>query len=93
MVDRQKRLVVCDDEPVTLSATEFDLLDYLMRHSQRVVTARELIREVQGYDVAEVDARPIVRVHIPSLRQKLRDDSEQPRYIANVRGKGYRFVG
>lgn len=93
MIDRQKRLAVRGDQPIALTATEFDLLDYLAQHADRVVTAREIVKEIQGYDLAEADARPIVRVHIQRLRQKLEDDPAAPRYILNVRGKGYRFVG
>ncbi len=92
-IDRQKRLVVRGDKPLMLTATEFDLLDYLTRNVDRVVTARELIKAVQGYDLVEVDARPIVRVHIQRLRQKIEDDPQHPRHILNVRGKGYRFAG
>ncbi len=93
IVDRQKRIVVRGDESIGLTATEFDLLDYLSSHSTRVVTARELVRAARGYDLAEPDARPIVRVHIQRLRQKLELDPEHPRYILNIRGKGYRFAG
>lgn len=92
-IDRQKRWVVTGNQPVNLSATEFDVLDYLARNSGRIVAARELLKAVQGYDANEMEASPIVRVHIQRLRQKLQDDPERPRFIANVRGKGYRFVG
>lgn len=92
-IDRQKRLAVLDREPLALTATEFDLLDHLVRHCDRVVTASELVKTIQGYDLVEADARPIVRVHIQRLRQKLGDDPEHPRYILNVRGRGYRFAG
>jgi DNA-binding response OmpR family regulator len=93
VIDRQKRIVVRGDEPIELTATEFDILDYLARAADRVVTASELVKETQGYDVAEPNARPMIRVHIQRLRQKLGDDPDHPRYILNVRGKGYRFVG
>jgi DNA-binding response OmpR family regulator len=93
MIDRQKRLAVRGNQPIMLTATEFDLLDYLVQHADRVVTAREVVKEIQGYDLTEVDARPLVRVHIQRLRQKLEDDPDHPRYIQNVRGRGYRFVG
>ena len=93
VIDRQKCLVMRGNEPLELTATEFDLLNYLAQHSDRVVPARELVQAIQGYDLAEVDARPIVRVHIQRLRQKLGDDPEYPRYVLSVRGKGYRFVG
>jgi DNA-binding response OmpR family regulator len=93
MIDRGKRLVVRGDQAIGLSATEFDLLDYLVQHSDRLVTAREIVKEIQGYDLVEEDARPLVRVHIQRLRQKLEDDPENPNYVLNVRGRGYRFVG
>jgi two-component system KDP operon response regulator KdpE len=93
MIDRAKRLVVRGDQPIALSATEFDLLDYLARHADRLVTASEIVKEIQGYDLTEEDARPLVRVHIQRLRQKLEDDPDNPHFILNVRGRGYRFVG
>lgn len=92
-IDRQKRLVVRGDDPIELTATEFDILDYLARAADRIVTASELVKVTQGCDVMEQDARPMVRVHIQRLRQKLGDDPDHPRYILNVRGKGYRFIG
>lgn len=93
VIDRHKRLVVRGDEPIELTPMEFDILDHLARAGGRIVTASELIKATQGYDVMEPDARPMIRVHIQRLRQKLGDDPACPRYIMNVRGKGYRFVG
>jgi len=93
IVDRRKRLVVEDGEPIQLSPTEFDMLDYLVSNSERVVSASELIRAVQGYDMDEMDARPIVRVNIRRLRQKIEEDTSNPRHIVTVRSKGYRFAG
>jgi DNA-binding response OmpR family regulator len=92
-MDRHMRTVRKNDEELGLTATEFDLLDYLMTHEDRVVMASELAKEILGYELDEPDARPIVRVHIQRLRQKLDDDPVQPRYILNVRAKGYRFIG
>jgi two-component system KDP operon response regulator KdpE len=93
VIDRHKRLVVHAGEPVELTAVEFDILDYLAHHADRVITASELLRATQGYELMEADARPLVRVHIQRLRQKLEDDPLNPQFIVNVRGKGYRFVG
>lgn len=91
-IDRRKRLVARGVNPVELTATEFDLLDYLARHNNRVVTTSELTKATQGYNLSEQDARPLVRVHIRRLRQKLEDDPDHPKIILNVRGKGYRFA-
>lgn len=93
IIDRGKRLVVRGDQAVALSATEFDILDYLVQHADRLVTASEIVKKIQGYDLVEKDARPLVRVHIQRLRQKLEDDLEHPHFILNVRGRGYRFIG
>ena len=92
-IDRQKRLVVRGGESIELTATEFDLLDYMARHADRIVTASELVKATQGYEISDIDARPMVRVHIRRLRQKLERDPDNPRTIVNVRGKGYRFAG
>jgi DNA-binding response OmpR family regulator len=51
-----------------------------------------LISAVQGYDMDEKDARPIVRVNIRRLREKIEDDTANPRYIVTVRSMGYRFA-
>ena len=93
IVDRRKRLVVQEGEPVQLSPTEFDMLDYLATNDDRVVSASELIRAVQGYDMDEMDARPIVRVNIRRLRQKIERDTNNPSHILTVRSRGYRFAG
>lgn len=93
IVDRRKRLVVQEGEPIQLSPTEFDMLDYLVSNGDRVVSASELIRAVQGYNMDESDARPIVRVNIRRLRQKIEDDTANPRHIVTVRSCGYRFAG
>jgi len=93
VIDRYKRLVIRGVDLLDLTSTEFDILDYLARHADRVVTASELVKATQGYDLIEADARPIIRVHIQRLRQKLEDDPDNPRFITTVRSKGYRFVG
>jgi DNA-binding response OmpR family regulator len=93
IIDRKKRIVVHHGRPVTLTSTEFDILDYLASHAERVVMSSELIQAVQGYNVDEVDARPIVRVNVRRLRQKVEEDPNHPEHILTVRTHGYRFVG
>ena len=93
IVDRRKRTVVQEGEQIQLSPTEFDMLDYLATNDDRVVSASELIRAVQGYEMDEMDARPIVRVNIRRLRQKIERDTNNPSHILTVRSRGYRFAG
>jgi DNA-binding response OmpR family regulator len=92
-IDPYRRLVRHGERAIRLSNTEFDLLLYLAQNADRVVSARELLRAIQGYDVSEAEARSIIRVHIQRLRRKLEEDQQQPQYVLTVRGKGYRFNG
>jgi len=73
-----------------LSATEFRLLVELARHPDRVLTREKLLERVWGYDYLG-DSR-LVDMAINRLRTKLGDDPKTPRYIATVRGAGYRFI-
>lgn len=88
-VDTLRRLVVVRGQPVDLTPTEFDILVYLMRHCDRVVSCRELVAHVRRYDLDERDARILLRSHIHRLRHKLERDPARPRIIRTVRGSGY----
>lgn len=82
-LDPVTRRVTCAGEPVTLTATEFDLLEHLMRHPGRVYTRDHLLSEVWGY--AAVVGTRTVDVHVAQVRGKLGDHSP----IRTVRGVGY----
>jgi DNA-binding response OmpR family regulator len=92
-IDRVKRLVTLDNHVLQLTPIEFTFLDLLVSHAGSVVSTAELLKTAQGYEIFEADARPIVRVHIQHLRQKLQDNADTPAFILNVRGLGYRYVG
>ena len=75
---------------VPIQVRTFDVLYYLVRNSDRVVSKRELIAEVwQGASVTK-DSLPHA---IMAVRDALGDDATHPLYVATVRGRGYRFVG
>jgi DNA-binding response OmpR family regulator len=88
-VDIHKQLVVVRGQPVDLTPTEFAILTYLMRHQDRVVSCRELVAHLHGYDQDERDARTLLRSHIHRLRHKLERDLAQPQIIHTARGRGY----
>ncbi len=92
-VDTLKRLVVVRDRPVDLTPTEFDILTYLMRHRDRVVSCRELVAHVRGCDLDKRDACLLLRSHICRLRQKLERDPARPCLLCTVRGSGYILKG
>jgi DNA-binding response OmpR family regulator len=89
-VDLLRREVTVHDEPVTLTALEFDLLTALAESPGRVFSRRQLLERVWGYDFYG-DER-VVDVHIRNLRQQLHDDAAQPHIIGTVRGVGYKFL-
>jgi two-component system, OmpR family, response regulator len=74
---------------VPLSGAEYRLLRVLLSHPQRVMTRDQLLNLTQGRD-AEVFDRSIDLL-VSRLRQRLRDDSREPRYIKTVRSEGYVF--
>ena len=82
-LDRGARRVLVDGGEVTLTATEFDLLAYLMQHPGRVITRDRLLEEVWGY--ASAVGTRTVDVHVAQVRAKLGDASP----IRTVRGVGY----
>jgi len=77
------------DVPVELTRLEFRLLQVLLEANGRVLTRDQLMDAVYGRDAADVMDRTI-DVHVGRLREKLSDDPDEPRYIATVRGVGYR---
>ena len=90
-IDLTRREVNRDDDPVTLTALEFDLLVALARAPGRVFTRRQLLEQVWGWDFYG-DER-VVNVHIASIRRVLGDPAETPELIATVRGVCYKFIG
>jgi DNA-binding response OmpR family regulator len=87
-IDLLARSVVHHGEPVRLTATEFDLLAYLMRHSNQMLTREQLLRAVWGYD--HDPATNIVDVYIGYLRRKLGTGGRTVP-IRTIRSRGYRL--
>ncbi|HLF29101.1 MAG TPA: response regulator transcription factor [Anaerolineae bacterium] len=92
-LDLQRHVATANGNLLDLTLTEFKLLAYLMQHPDQVVSPRELVSAVQGYEADEHEARAIIRVHIRRLRQKMEPDPDNPEYVLNVRGVGYLFAG
>ena len=79
-----------DGERHELSSREVDLLRYLATNSGRAISRDELLTRVWRLNPRHVETRTI-DVHVARLRVKLRDDSQEPRILFTVRGKGYMF--
>lgn len=85
----ETREVLKNGAPVGLTLKEYELLKLLMENANRVVSREELLSKVWGYSYAG-ETRTL-DMHIRTLRQKLGDSADHPRYIKTVRGVGFRF--
>lgn len=73
-----------------LTAKEYKLLMYLVRHANKIVSKEQICYEVWGEDYFEFDNT--ISVHIRRLRKKIEVDPSKPQYITTVIGLGYKFV-
>ena len=87
-VDFSRRWVTMNEQEVQLTPTEYDLLKALVTHAGKVITHRQLLKQVwgEGYDDMH-----ILRVNISNLRGKLEPDPSRPTYIHTEPGVGYRL--
>ncbi|MBH0123063.1 response regulator transcription factor [Rhodococcus sp. HM1] len=88
-MDVDRHVVHVDGEPITLPLKEFDLLEYLLRNSGRVLTRGQLIDRVWGADY--VGDTKTLDVHVKRLRSKIEADPAKPRHLLTVRGLGYKL--
>jgi two-component system, OmpR family, KDP operon response regulator KdpE len=89
-VDRAARVVTKKGAEVHLTPIEYRLLTVLIANAGRVLTHPQLLREVWG--PAHSRSTHYLRVYMGNLRQKLEDDSAQPRHILTETGVGYRLL-
>ena len=89
VMDVERHVVTVDDEPVSMPLKEFDLLEYLLRNSGRVLTRGQLIDRVWGADY--VGDTKTLDVHIKRLRSKIEVNPSAPQHLVTVRGLGYKF--
>jgi two-component system, OmpR family, KDP operon response regulator KdpE len=89
-VDLGLREVTLDGEPLALTRKEYAVLAMLVRHSGRVVSQQQLLREIWGG--THVNDTHYLRIVLGKLRQKLGDDPTSPRWLKTEPGVGYRFL-
>ncbi len=90
LLDPQRRKVILAGKNIDLTAKEFDLLLYFVRHAGRVFTRAQLLDDVWGY--GHEGYEHTVNSHINRLRAKIESDPAQPVYILTVWGVGYKFA-
>ena len=87
-LDPSARIVRKHGEELPLSAREFDLLAFLLKHPRQTFTREVLRTRVWGWEFGDLGA---VTVAVRRLRERIEDDPSQPRLLATVWGVGYRF--
>ena len=88
IIDFSHRLITVNGKEIQLTPTEYDLLRVLVTHAGKVLTHRQLLRQIwgEGYDDMH-----ILRVNISNLRAKIEPDPARPTYIHTEPGVGYRI--
>jgi DNA-binding response OmpR family regulator len=88
-IDIERRHILIHDKQIKLSPVEFRLLVYLARNAGKVLTFQQILTNVWGGEYSgSVD---YVHVYVSHLRNKIEQDSKNPRYIMTVHGVGYIF--
>ncbi|AWP27964.1 response regulator transcription factor [Paenibacillus sp. Cedars] len=89
VIDKSARRVYVRNQEVVFTTREFNLLEFLASHPNRVFSKNELFERIWGMDSNGDIAT--VTVHVRKLREKLELDSSNPQFIETVWGAGYRF--
>ncbi|MCR4611786.1 MAG: response regulator transcription factor [Lachnospiraceae bacterium] len=88
-LDEDSRIVTVNGEDVQLSSREFDLLMYMVKNPNKVISKEELFENIWGMDsYGEIST---VTVHIKKVREKIELEPSKPQYIETIWGIGYRF--
>ncbi len=88
VVDTTAHQVTLDDQPLSLTGREFDLLAFLLANQGQAFTREELMQRVWGWDFGD---QSTVTVHVRRLREKVEADPSSPVRLATVWGVGYRW--
>jgi two-component system KDP operon response regulator KdpE len=88
-MDLSRRLVTVNENQISLTPTEYDILRLLLQNAGKVITHRHLLKQIWG--TAYESEMHMLRVNISNLRRKIEPDSSRPSYIHTEPGVGYRL--
>jgi len=88
-IDYSRRQVFLDNNKIHLTPIEYHLLAFLTQHAGKVLTQRQLLKEVWG--PASIEQAQYLRVYMTQLRRKIEKDPARPKFLINEPGVGYRF--
>ena len=88
-IDYSRRQVFLDNNEIHLTPIEYRLIAFLTQHAGKVMTHRQLLKEVWG--PSHIEQTQYLRVYMTQLRRKIERDQARPRFLINEPGVGYRF--
>ena len=88
--DGKTLIATCEDGSTELTRREMDIVAYLFRHKDRIVSKKELLKEVWHYADADIETRT-VDIHMLKLRKKIGTLIPDTDFILTIRGEGYRL--
>jgi two-component system KDP operon response regulator KdpE len=88
-MDLSRRIVTVDENPISLTPTEYEILRLLLQNAGKVITHRQLLKQVWG--TAYESEMHMLRVNISNLRRKIEPDPSRPHYLLTEPGVGYRI--
>jgi DNA-binding response OmpR family regulator len=90
-LDFKKYEATKNNEPLDMSAREFQILKYFWSKRGEVVLREDLLQDIWGYTPDNMPSTRTIDNHIVNLRKKLEEDQANPRIILSIRGAGYKF--
>jgi len=91
LINSESMEAVRDGKPVTLTPTEFRMLQAMAERPQTVFSRHQLVTIAQGYDFEGYERT--IDAHVKNLRHKIESNPRQPVFIKTVYGMGYKFIG
>lgn len=89
-VDRQRRMVTCQGQEVSMTPCEYKLLLFFVSNVDMALTRQTLLKSVWGY--SDDTSTRTLDAHVSKLRNKCESDPTNPRHFVTIHGVGYRFV-
>ncbi|HHX37709.1 MAG TPA: response regulator transcription factor [Clostridiaceae bacterium] len=89
VLDHENQTVTVDGKLVNLTASEYNILLYLMANKGRIVSTKEIYEALWETEVQNSDN--VITVHICHIRKKIEEDPNEPKYLKMLWGKGYRI--
>lgn len=93
VIDLQNLVIQIKDRTISFTKREMQVIEYLHQHNERPVSREELLTNVWGYQPDMAIETRTVDIHIAKIRKKIEVNPKEPKFLATVRGAGYKLIG